>query len=243
MISIDDRIGSKELIPYFRDFGIKVYPTRLTFGDVAFNGNGPKGETAVVIERKRITDLIDSMQTKRLSGHQLPGLSDSYDFCYLLVEGMWRPGENGELEVHQGAWKQSHSKGLHYRSIDNYLATLELKAGVIYRRTMTVKETVWAIVDLYRWWSKPWAEHKAHEALYAPVETGAPGRRMSLVTRKISMVEKMAAQLPGVDSKAAVVAKRFATVLEMCAATEKDWTGIDGIGKIGARKIMEALGK
>lgn len=242
MIRLDYRTGSGELEKLFRPWGVKVQKTKLDFGDADFFGNGPKGLSAVVVERKRIEDLIQSMQSRRLSGHQLPGMALQYDYCYLIVEGLWRPGDEGELETHNGSgWNSGHGKAIHYRAVDSYLATLELQAGVIYRRTASPRETVVTIVDLYRHWNdKLWSQHRAHEAVYAPGEA-RQGRRLTLAPRKVGLVEKMAMQLPGVDSKAREVARKFASVREMVMAGEEEWLEVEGIGKVGAKRIVEAM--
>jgi ERCC4-type nuclease len=167
-------------------------------------------------------------------------MAENYDYGYLVVEGIWRPSVDGQVEVSQGnGWA---SRGASYRSVDNYLATLELKAGMIVRRTSSPRETVAVIVNLYRYWrDKTWDEHKAHEAVYAPGGDGRGGRKISFIPRKVSLLEKLACQLPGIDSKAREVAKHFQTADRMMRASEADWQKIDGIGKLGAKKIVEAL--
>src|ERR1044071_4618368 len=99
ILRIDDRIGSVELAPLFQSYGIKPIVCRLEFGDLDFVGRGPQGGCAIVVERKRINDLVSSIQSKRLSGHQTPGMARSYDYAYLIVEGIWRPAENDQLEI------------------------------------------------------------------------------------------------------------------------------------------------
>lgn len=251
-ISLDYRTGSKELAPLFTPFGIQVNICKLEFGDLAFEGNGPTGRCAVVIERKRIDDLIASMQSKRLSGHQLPGMADAYDYCYLIVEGLWRPGPEGEMQIGRGGlenqgsfggrWASAHGRALKYRSIDNYLATLELQAGVIYRRTLTPAETVVTVVDLYRWWTeKLWAEHSSHLGVYAPAVVKAGKTRLNLARRHVSLAEKWAMQLDGIDSKAQAVASHFGSARAMALGVESDWVALKGIGKPTARQIVEAI--
>jgi len=116
-IDLDYRTGSGELEKLFLPYGIKVNRTKLEFGDLAFEGRGPHGACSIVIERKRITDLIQSMESRRLSGHQLPGMAERYDYCYLIVEGIWRPGQNGELEIRNGSWSTGHGRALSYRAV------------------------------------------------------------------------------------------------------------------------------
>lgn len=237
MIRIDSRIGSSELAPYFTPYGIRPVVTRLEFGDVEFTGRGPKGECMVGFERKRITDLLDSIRTRRLSGHQLIGMAEHFDYVYLMVEGIWRPGPNDEVEI-SGPTPQYV---MSYRQVDNYLATLELKSGIIYRRTSNPRETVCSIVNLYRWWNdKDWVDHESHQQVYAPADA-VEGRKFSLLSRKPTVLERVCMQLPGLDSRARKVAEHFTSLREMALADEKAWRDVPGVGKIGAKRIVEAI--
>lgn len=240
IIRLDDRVGSVELAPLFQPYGIVPIICRLEFGDLDFLGSGPLGECAICVERKRINDLVSSIQSKRLSGHQLPGMSRHYDYAYLIVEGIWRPASNDQLEIQShGRWSAAHSGQVTYRQIDNYLSTIEIIAGMVFRRTATPDETVAVIVDLMRWWAKPWDSHHSHDVKYQPAD-GPEGRRLRIVAP--SQVELVARTLPGLDRKAKAVSKRFPDVLSMVAATQDEWCGIQGIGKTGAAKIRKALG-
>ncbi len=252
-ISLDYRTGSKELAPFFTPYGIKVEVKTLDFGDLAFEGNGPTGRCSVVIERKVIGDLVASMQSKRLSGHQMPGMADTYDYCYLIVEGIWRPGPDGELQIGQGTfdaqvnfggrWQDSYgNRRLLYRAVDNYLATLELHAGVIYRRTLSPAETVAVVVDLYRWWNeKLWEAHSSHLGVYAPA-IAKPGKgRLNLARRRVSLAEKWAMQLEGIDTKAQSVAAHFGSAKAMALGDPLEWSNIKGISIHTGRKLVEAI--
>ncbi len=238
-LRVDDRIGSAELAPYFAEYGIVAKLCRLEFGDFCFYGNGQHGQCVIAIERKRVNDLISSIQSKRLSGHQLPGMAAMYDYGYLIVEGGWRPGSNGQLEIYdKGRWYPAFVGQLMYRQVDNYLSTLELITGMIFRRTHNAYETAAVIVDLMRWWDKPWADHHSHNIKYQPA-AGPDGHFLRMTIP--SQVELVARTLPGLDHKAKQVAKRFSTVKEMVLADAAAWVSIKGIGKRGAEKIMEAL--
>ena len=96
MILIDDRMGSKELLPLFRPYDVTVELSHLEYADIAFFGNGPTGPELVGIERKTLHDLVNSMRSRRLSGYQLPGLMAAYAWVYIVVEGVWRAGDGGE---------------------------------------------------------------------------------------------------------------------------------------------------
>src|SRR5262249_5778675 len=148
--------------------------------------------------------LIQSMTTHRLSGYQLSGLAEHYDYGYLVVEGIWRPGANGEIEVTngRGGWI---SRRMHSRAVTNYVMGLALRAGLIPWRTITPEDTVSFIVDQYRMWTeKAWDEHKSHDSAYAPSDPTAASRgmRLSFRPRTVTLAEKVAMQLPGMDDKA-----------------------------------------
>lgn len=249
-IRLDYRTGSKELYPLFRPYGIQPEITTLEAGDIAFEGNGPRGRSAITIERKQIEDLIQSIESKRLSGSQLPGMDDQYDYAYLIVEGVWRAGPDGEMQIGRGSFESESTFGgrwlptrgrLRYRAVDNYLATLELHAGVICRRTLSPEETVAMVVDLYRWWNdKLWAQHSSHLAVYAPAVIKPGKGRLNLARREASYAERFAMQLPELDTKAQRVAEHFGSGRVMANANEAEWLRIKGIGKVTARLAVEA---
>jgi ERCC4-type nuclease len=256
MILLDSRIGSHELLRFFTPFDITVESTQLNSGDACWAGSGPNGDCMIGIERKRITDLVQSMREKRLAGLQLPRMMKDYDFIYLVVEGYFRPGDRGELEqlVKRGSRSEWRSLGMSYREMDNHLSTLELKCGVVVRRTSSPQETVNLIVNLYKWWEKGWDKHKSHHVIYNPLpQSLVHSRKASYrspeeeVRRKYGelavVVWRMASQLDGLDTKAELVAAHFRRPRRMYRATVDDWTEIKGIGKKLAVKYAEIFGK
>ena len=151
MISVDDRIGSIELIPILQSAAQtlcsakhKVIPpvtsTRLVAGDVCFDGNGQGGKRiAVGIERKRLRDMINSIRTGRYAGSQLPTMLDLYDDCYLIIEGYQRCGQDGELETLltraesfssglSGKWAPltiGNNQTFRFTELDHFICTME----------------------------------------------------------------------------------------------------------------------
>lgn len=251
MILLDDRIGSGELLPRFRPYGVSVSKERMQFGDMAWEGWGPKGKCMVGVERKRIDDLVQSIQEKRLSGHQLPGMVEHYDYGYLVVEGIWKTGVDGELMVldNRDGRGKFVSRGMPTRAIHNYLMGLTLRAGMIVWRTADDRETVEFVVDQYRMWTeKKWDEHKAHQAIYAGKgvfqggDINGEGRRLCLRVRKAGPVELVALMVPGLGEKLAYrVGKKFGSVLSMACASEERWGEVKGISRQGAVKIRKWL--
>lgn len=238
MIYLDNRIGSKELLPLFPKNIATL--THLNYADIAFLGRGADDfPISIGIERKRIQDLVTSMTGGRLSGHQLPGLLASYDIRYLIVEGLWRPNpRNGILEkpIARG-WApiQLGSRTFMAKEILGFLNTLHICAGICIWRSATPRETAQYVSSLYHWWTdKALDEHKSHRLPYTPYA--------NLSTKRPSLVQRIAAELPGIGiGKAKAVSKKFKSVLQMVIASEKTWKEIDGVGKVLAAKICTQL--
>lgn len=246
MIWLDPREGSKELLPYFKPYDVPVELQQMAAGDLAFWGNGADGPVLVGIEHKTIHDLISSMRTNRLSGHQLTGLLETYAFIILIVQGIWRCGKTGEIEVHVGARKwitlRIGSRSVLYREVEHYLATLEHRVGVVVKFVPDYEQSVAFIVSRYKWWTeKDWYKHDSFEAIYAPYEDKIASRRGTFTRRTVGPVELVAAQMPGVSKKAYEFGKLFKSVEAMVNADEKQLAAVDGIGKKGANRIYHWL--
>jgi ERCC4-type nuclease len=235
MLYVDRRVGSAELYLPLQARRLPVELTTLDFGDLALVGHGPGGHSLLIgIERKRITDLVQSMTSGRLSGHQLPGLVEMYAHRWLLVEGAYREADNGLLEIPTGRGRWETTRLMH-SAVEAYLLTLTLRGGMHVHRTFDTKASITWIAALYHWWTaKTWAEHRSHLATHQPADPG--------IWSRPTLVHRMASQLPGIgDEKAAAVAKHFRTVTEMVEATEAAWRQIPGIGKTLAAGAVKAL--
>ena len=232
LVLVDDRAGSVELAPHLKDSLL----VRLEYGDVAFQGNGPDGVVKVGVEHKRVGDLLNSIQNGRLSGHQMPGMVGEYDRVYLIVEGLWREGEGGEVEVWKGRWRENYGR-MKWSAVQGYLSNLEEMFGVRVRCTGSKGESVRVIEGLVKWWGKKWKGHRAHKVVYGGVKVAA-----NLSGRDVSMVRKVASVLPGIGvQRAEDVEKVFGSVREMCESGEEEWVKVKGIGSVVSRMVQEAL--
>jgi ERCC4-type nuclease len=239
MIFVDDREGAIELHPLLAAGGVKAEVKRLEFGDFCFEGNGPRGMCLIGIERKRLRDTISSMRTGRFSGHQLPGMLSLYDFCWLMVEGIWQSGSSGLLEegVH-GGWRPLSlgSSNFMARDLEHYLSTLELHTPLHIRRTSDPHQTVASILNLYRYFTdKEWSAHHAHHQFHnAPDPTG-------IVTQP-SLVRRVAKEFDGIGwERSRAVAARFHTVLDLAMADEREWQRVPGIGELIAHRVVSQI--
>jgi len=166
MIYVDSRVGSKELFAPLQALGLEVALTTLEFGDVCFEGKGPKTSLVEIgIELKTLGDAISSLRSGRLSGHQLPGLRQTYTHTWLILEGQWRHNEAGQITTYQGpkrGWKISPGK-MSASEFEKQILTLELCGGVIPRYTNRRADTLRFIYNLFRWWTDAaYDKHKSH---------------------------------------------------------------------------------
>lgn len=252
MILVDNRVGSAFTSSRGRKFDLfaaiservngEAELARLGSADFAFEGSGPEGDVTIGIERKAIGDMLGSMRTGRYAGGQAREMSETYDICYLLVEGLWRPNKDGVLEQHTGReWKPFTlaAKGPQSRQLfmdselDKHLCSMELKKNVIVVRSGSHIETVQRVVNRYNWWQKPWHEHSSTD----PIKVQA-----GISFTKISVLRQVAAQLPGVGwTRSAAVEKHFGTIENMATALSSEWAQIDGIGAKLAVKLYGVM--
>lgn len=250
MILVDSRSGSRELLPYLKALRTPAKHTMLEYGDFAMKLRGPDDELVTVgLERKTLSDLVTSIQSGRLSGHQLPGLVKAYDFPLLIIEGTWRPAVDGSIEVlftpknqkpekkEFGFWLPFRGQML-YSAVSRALFTFLLKARVPWIRTMGVRETAQVLFDLHQWGQKGWDEHRAHLGTDRTFDP-RPDR---LLWREPNFVAQVARSFPGIwDVRSEAAAKQFATVEEMVNAPIEDWVRIDGVGLPTATRLWKKL--
>jgi ERCC4-type nuclease len=229
MLLIDRRVGSKDLLKPLKSAGLDAEIVELEFADVAFSGKGAKGASVDIgIELKTLTDLVGSLRSGRLAGHQLPGLRAHYEHAWLVVEGLWRTNETGHVTTYQGktrGWVPLHGK-MTGSELEKQVLTLELCGGLHARYTNSRADTVRFIGNLYRWWSDvALDEHTSHQAVHQP-PTLVP----------ISDFRKAVCQFPGVGiafSKAAEVWFN-GSLKQAVNAPAEEWANItlfDGDGK------------
>lgn len=236
MILVDDRTGSAELAPLL---GSPNIVCRLEYADFAWIGYGPTGPVEVGVERKSVMDFLQSMTTGRLSGHQMVGLTNHYDWVYLLVEGIWRPDkDSGILQRinRRGRWVAAAQGKRRFmaRDVYNFINTLQVMCNVITITTSSRWETGKWLDANHGWWQKEWDRHKSHLQFHKPV-THAHLTKPNLVTR-------IASQFDGVGwDKARKIGTHFKTVGDLVFATKDELIDIDGIGPKIAENIITQI--
>jgi ERCC4-type nuclease len=241
MLYIDDRVGSKDLLSPLRNFGVPAELMRLEYGDFAFVGRGLQGVPMTIgIELKETRDLIKSLDTKRIAGHQLRGLLDTYDRAWLLTEGIWRASDEGILETFSAGWRAVSigPKRVMARDIEKQILTLVIRGGISHHHCSTRTDTIRWLSVLYHWWcDKDMDEHKSHLAFHQPDLDRA-------LLETPSVCRLIAKELPGIGwEKSRAVEEYFGgSVIEMVNSPREKWSEIPGVGKVIAGRVVAALG-
>lgn len=247
MLCIDPRAGSQALIQPLQARGLDVVEMTLEFGDVAFQGLGEGGATVDIgIEYKKLPDLMSSMRTNRLEGHQLlgmrsadPGQPPLYDFSYLLIEGtpLVENGQVCERKFYRGRPTLVPMKGaLSAAEFFKRLHVLQLRGGLTPIWSTDLESTVLQLEMLYRVWTdKPLDAHASHVAIYTP-PTLIP----------VSQFRRTINSLPGMGlARSASAQRRFGNIRRAITATVDEWAALDvdgrKLGRSAAERIVAAI--
>lgn len=225
------------MMKFFRDAHIDARLLKLEFGDVAFEGCGPRGPVLVGIELKTVGGLLGDLTTGRFAGHQVPGMQKEYQYRYLVVEGPVRPANDGMLEVPRGGgiwW--SPSPRMMYIDYLKYIDDVRLRGGFHVWPTGNKLETMAFIGATYRGWQKKWEDHKALKVFNEAQDVGIVHLAPPSLTRL------WARDLPGIGfEKSEGFDRKFKTPLQLAHGTEADFRGIAGVGKMLAERAWMAI--
>lgn len=238
-ILVDRRIGSRELLRPLRDAGLECELETLEYGDVAFCGRGEAGaDVQIGVELKTLGDLVQSLRSGRLAGHQLPGLQASYDHVWLIVEGDWRANRAGRIASYGGRFRgwETHASKMTVDEMEKHLLTLDMLGGLHVRFSRSRDTTVRAMASLYRWWTdRDLDQHRSHITVHTPSSF-----------YKISDFRAAVMRWPGIGLRTSKAVEEYfnGSIWQAANATEEEWAELrtkDGAGK--ERKLGTAVAK
>lgn len=253
MLYVDDRAGSDELVEPLRKLGLDVEETRLKSADIAFEGRGEKGAPLLIgIEHKKISDLVQSMNTERLQ-EQIEKQVGEYDRSWLLVEGDWDFNDTGKVVMWAGKRhrKQPLKGAPPAAELLQRLLTIYTRADVSVWPAHSRRASLIFILALYRWWTdKDLDEHKSHLGFKNPdAATMLPlsDFRKGLMARLPDMGFAVS---KAVEERCWDHDMNRASEKKLHLLTEEDWAaleimdrkgGIKRFGKSRAARVVEAL--
>lgn len=245
MILVSSATGSWELQALIQKQGIVCEKTFLHSGDACFDGYGPEGLTGIAVERKRLRDMLDSINSGRLN-EQRGKMTIEYGFNFVILEGYWKPDTRSGIllrgipqpdgtMVWTDQWGQGMARQMYYK-LRRYLFSL-MMAGTYVLYTRDVAHTAYDITELYRWFQKPWLEHKSMLAMYQRTLT------IPTLNRRASLTRRWAFELEGVGMQYSADAERiFKTPRLLANSEEQDWMRVPGIGPKTAIEIVREIG-
>lgn len=254
MIYVDGSVGSLELIDPLRKKGLSVEKAKLRSGDLWWLGRGEGGAPLRIgIEFKKIADVVQSLATERLQGHQLlkmhqegPGDGRGYDRCYLLIEGDFGHDVQGGGTMFRKK-RTVKAPGIgNAMELEKRLFNLQTRGGLITRHTASRRDTLRVIEAWYHYWcDRDLDKHKSHLAIYAPdmdkrmKEVISPHRAFFAGLPGISYERSIAISEYFNDDPEALMAASVAELAEIMTMDEKGKTR--RLGEAQAQKVWVFL--
>lgn len=208
----------------------------IEFGDYLFTGTPlttaddaeePKRPT-IAIELCSVPDLCGKVNSGRLA-FQLGGMLERYDFAILLVESPLQSDRDGYVRLPGGARSISFER----------LMDVLLAAQVHGTRLLFCRDRAFVpdrILQLYHYFNKPLADHKA----FRPT----PARQLPTIPvgEAIDARVSLLMGLPGIgEDKATAALKRFGSVAEIMVMPEELLKTIPGWGIVTAKRVRTFL--
>lgn len=248
VLRVDDRAGSKDLVPHLARLGLSTRLERLPAGDIEIIG---VDGTVVLVEHKQWADVFACVRSGRFA-EQLRGMKREAHVSWLLIEGRLRLGEGGRLEYatdyHEAGdlakWREADA-GLTFQEVSAWLMTMVQCGGALVAQTASPQQSALWLRGLHMWWSyQAWADHRAHKAWFEP----PPLWENPYAEPPLAL--KVACMLPGVgNGRAQAIIECMGTADEYPSAEEVTQAGtvalqkVPGIGKTVATRVWEAWRK
>ena len=234
MLLIDYRAGSDELREPLRKMGLPAESGDI-LADIAFEGRGEGGAPVMVgIEFKKLAELVQSLRTQRLQGHQLLKMREHFQFCYLLLEGEILHDRQGRLLRRTGRREFSPLPGgMAAGELRKRLLVLHLRGGLNFIHTTKREDTLEWIEALYHTWTdKDLDQHDSHIAIYQAPTLAA-----------ISEFRGFFSRIAGLGiRKTLPVEKHFqGSIRRAVNAPRSEWLKVDGIGETLATHIENVM--
>ncbi len=246
MVIVDERGGSggleaaKRRLSALRNQGADAELAHLDFGDYAIAGNGPEGSTVMVgVELKTSRDILNSLRSNRLQGHQVPGMVQMYEGrAWLLTEGIWRD-HGGDWEVYLGSWQTFSvgNKTVQMRDIEAWILSTVILGGLMYWHCPLQTDTARFVKGLDHFWcDKTYDQHKAYDVIYRKPPDRVAFTAPSEFVQMVSCIDKVGYE------KARAIEGHFGGDWDaLHLATAKDLQEVPGVGKTIAESIVKTL--
>ena len=256
-ILVDAAVGSFELQSLIQRQGIRCDKVHLDSADACFEGMGPEGQVLIGVERKKVQEALDCIDTGRLGGFQLPKMRRIYRFSFVIIEGVWKPDPRQGFLLREFVkdgkvfWgDQGFGGRVMYHKLRRYLFSLTM-AGAHVILTRDIVHTAYDICELYHWFQKDWRKHTSMETLYTGHAWDVQPKQseelvmIPTIDRRPSLPRLWGAGIDGIGVKlSADVERVFKTGRQLANADEAEWMNVPGVGmKMAADIVGQITGK
>lgn len=216
------------------------------YGDYLLRGNG----ITCLIERVTNSGLLADIESGRMV-EKLEGCTEDADIVLLLIEGLILPARDGTTLIQEAGYafnyydlKGSHfpegadlrmsfrRTGFHFHSVAEFLTSASLRWVHKVEFTLSASETAERLKELDQYFTKAFDQHLLHLQRSRPFA----------MKREDNLQEYILAGFPGIGpERARAIIECFGTLPLRWTVDEKQLSRVEGIGKVTARKLIEAL--
>ena len=220
----------------------------LEHGDYLLRGNG----VTCLIERVTNSGLLADIESGRMV-EKLEGCAEDADIALLLIEGLILPARDGSTLLQKEGYtfnyydlKGSHFPegadlrmtfrrvNWHFHSVAEFLTSVSLRWVHKWEFTLSPSETAERLKELDEYFSKGFDQHLLHLQRSRPFD----------MKRGDSLHEYILTGFPGIGlERAKAIIECFGALPLRWTVDEKQLSRVEGIGKVTARKLIEALGE
>lgn len=183
---------------------------------------------------------------------KLEGCAEDADIVILLIEGLVFPARDGTTLIQESGYafnyydlKSSHfpegadlkmgfrRTGFRFASVQNFLVSCQLRWVHGVEFTLSASESAERLKELDAYFTKGFDQHLLHLTRSRPFT----------MKREDDLGEYILSGFPGIGpERARAIIECFGTLPLKWTVDEKQLSRVEGIGKVTARKLIEALG-
>ena len=228
MIYLTTAANDKELVRYLQE----ARPIPIPHGDFVFRSSSQDGEPRYHVcgERKKPMDLVNCINDGRHIQQVRRAYDAGFSHYFLVVACISRQGpDTGEFEYRTGTnWTRT---SMAWTRVMAYLNQLSYLMGVHVYWSNGIRQTAEIVRSIHSFFQVN--EHQSLKKFHAPDS--------SLLSAP-SLIREVASKLPGIGwERSLAIEEKFNSIRDMINADEQQWQEVDGIGKILAKRITEAV--
>jgi ERCC4-type nuclease len=224
-----------DLLPLFN--GI-AQPMANPYGDFMFFGKWIAGEGVTVCgERKKLGDLLKCISDGRHLQQVWRAREAGFKHIFLILEAIIRPGrDTGLVQTRRGKDWVNAIPETDYSRLEAYLNEISWYAGVQVKQTTSPRDTVRAVIALWKMFQTAPEDHSSLQKFYEPPPPAVHLTRPSLFRRVVKELPKIGWE------RSQVMEQRFESVYVLVNSGREEWLQVEGLGPVIVDRARKELG-